>query len=313
METRTLGRSSPQITRVGFGAWALGGKSYGPVEAETAKATLRDYLKRGGNFIDTARGYATSEGLIGEVLQEGAYRRADVVIASKSPKTDLDGLRADLETTLRELQTDYVDLYYLHSPPEAPKAIETALNAMATLKAEGLIRNVGASVKGPNVTQDTVHLCRAYIHSGRCDALQVIYSIFRPKNAEMFAEAAENSVSIIVRTLLENGFLGGRYRPGHRFAESDHRHRWAGEKLDAILNEAVEVSTSNPGKLPLVQLAVRYVLDHPHVTAIIPGGKSPAQLEPIFTAERAPALEPAYRNSLIERYSGQETRFNVAD
>ncbi len=307
-----LAEGIPPITRVGFGAWAIGGRSYGPVAAETARDTLRAYLKHGGNFIDTARGYAASESFIGEVLRGGPYSRGEVVIASKSPKADLDGLRADLEKTLSELGTDYVDLYYLHSPPEAPAQIEAALEAMARLKSEGLIRAVGASVKGPNVTQDTVDLCRAYIRSGRCNALQVIYSIFRPKNAEMFAEAAEASVAIIVRTLLENGFLAGRYAPGHRFPAEDHRHRWNGPKLDSILEETAKLATEPGGDRPLAELAVRYVLDHPHVTSIIPGGKKPDQLEAIFAAAGAEALPDELRQSWAQRYSGQEARFNVA-
>ncbi|MGF1448966.1 MAG: aldo/keto reductase [Opitutales bacterium] len=312
METRLLAQGIAPITRVGFGAWAIGGKSYGPVAAEAARETLRAYLERSGNFIDTARGYAASEGYIGEVLRAGPYQREDIVIASKSPKADLDGLRGDLETTLSELGTDYLDLYYLHSPPEDPAEIETALHAMAQLKNEGLIRAVGASVKGPNVTQATVDLCRAYIRSGACDALQVIYSVFRPKNAEMFAEATEAGVAIIVRTLLENGFLAGRYAPGHRFPAEDHRHRWNGPKLDGILEETQRLTEEIDAPHDLMQLAVRYVLDNPHVTAIIPGGKSPEQVEGIFAAAGLQALPFELRVSWRDRFTGQEARFNVA-
>jgi aryl-alcohol dehydrogenase-like predicted oxidoreductase len=310
METRPLGRTGLEITRIGFGAWAIGGKSYGPVEAETARDTLRSYLGRGGTFIDTARGYAASEGLIGEVLAAGPVNREEVVIASKSPQTSLDGLRKDLETSLRELRTDWIDLYYLHSPPEQPEALAEALGAMARLKEEGLIRAVGASVKGPNVTDATVELCRAYIRSGKCDALQVIYSILRQKNAAMFAEAAEAGVAIVARTLLENGFLTGKYKPGHQFAEGDHRDRWSSDKLDTILGEVERLSRELPAGLSQAQMAVRFVLDNPYVDAIIPGGKSPTQLNAVFEAAERPPLAEELHQQWRERYAGWETTVN---
>ena len=102
---------------------------------------------------------------------------------------------------------------------------------MEQLKTEGKIRAIGASIKGPNVTQHTADLCRQYINTGKVDVLQLVYSIFRQSNAQVFEQARQAGVGIIARTVLESGFLTGKYNSQSLFSEGDHRRRWSAEQL----------------------------------------------------------------------------------
>jgi aryl-alcohol dehydrogenase-like predicted oxidoreductase len=188
------------------------------------------------------------------------------------------------------------------------------LDVFVQLKAEGKIRAIGASVKGPDVTKGTVDLCRQYIRSGKVDALQVIYSIFRQKNAEMFAEAAESDVAIIARTILESGFLTGKYRPGHEFsAPGDHRGRWSRECLEGVFSDVQSVTelTVHPPFESIAQVAIRFVLDTPRVTAIIPGAKSAEQMQQNMALAGLPPLAAEILAELRLRYADSGERFNT--
>ena len=134
------------------------------VSEKDAHATIRAYLEQAGNFVDTARGYTDSERLLGDYFQRNGGRE-DVFIASKTWQLKAEDARRDLDTTLRLLQSDYVDLYYLHAPPDDPDEMNRVLDICEGFKAEGKIRAIGASVKGPDVTQRTVDLCRQYVRA----------------------------------------------------------------------------------------------------------------------------------------------------
>jgi aryl-alcohol dehydrogenase-like predicted oxidoreductase len=188
------------------------------------------------------------------------------------------------------------------------------LDVFVQLKAEGKIRAIGASVKGPDVTKGTVDLCRQYIRSGKVDALQVIYSIFRQKNAEMFAEALEAGVAIIVRGVLESGFLTGKYLPGHEFSDpQDHRYRWSKAQLEGILADVQGVTqlAVRPPYGRVSQAAIRFVLDTPNITSIIPGARNAEQMRQNMVPAGLPPLHSEIMNELRHRYADSGERFNT--
>ena len=142
-KTITLGKTGFDLTEIGFGAWAIGGRRYGPVAESDGIKAIHAYVQGGGNFIDTARSYG-SEPLLGQYFaQHGG--RDKIFIATKAPSVEPEDIRNDLETSLRELQTDYIDLYYLHRPPEDPDHMNRLLDLYDQLKTEGKIRATGAS------------------------------------------------------------------------------------------------------------------------------------------------------------------------
>jgi aryl-alcohol dehydrogenase-like predicted oxidoreductase len=309
MKKRALGKSGFEVTEIGFGAWAIGGRGYGEVSEQQAYAVIEAYLEGGGNFIDTARRYGESERRLGEVLRRSGTRD-QVYLATKThqsrSKETLPEIRKELEESLRLMQTDVVDLFYMHAPPEEVDVMNFALDEFAALKKEGKIRAIGASIKGPDVTRKTVDLCRQYVDSGRIDAIQLIYSVFRQMNAESIAYAKNNGVGIVARTVMESGFLTGSYRPGDAFADNDHRRRWQGAHLDELLAEAVRLSSTavRPPYSSLAQVAIRFALAQEGVSTVIAGAKRVEQMRANLAVDAIPPLE----NSLLE-----ELRRDYAD
>jgi len=312
IQKRTLGRTSFETSEISLGAWQIGGKAYGLVPKEQAFAVIKTYLELGGNFIDTAVGYGDSEALLGEyfVLHGG---REQVYIASKTPILDAKDIRSAVEGSLRLLNTDYIDIYYLHAPPDDPGEMHRVLDVFETLKSEGMIRAIGASIKGPNVTPHTLDLCRQYIRSNRVDVLMIILSIFRQMNAEILPEAMENNVGIVARTALESGFLTGKFLPGHEFSPDDHRRRWYGDHLRAILDEVARfknLALATPFE-SLTQVAIRFALDQEGVSNLVLGARTPEQVKSNIQAAALPPLLPDLTQEFMSRYRGRTTEFNT--
>jgi myo-inositol catabolism protein IolS len=153
---RVLGRTGFNVSELGFGAWAIGGTAYGPVSDTDAIECITQYLSAGGNFIDTARSYGNSEAILGKALQNIGLRD-QIFISTKTVKGEsletIPEITADLEESLRLLITDFVDIYYLHRPPVDPKVMNRALDVLEEFKYAGKIRAIGASIKGPAVTE----------------------------------------------------------------------------------------------------------------------------------------------------------------
>jgi aryl-alcohol dehydrogenase-like predicted oxidoreductase len=303
------------VSEMGFGAWAIGGTGkgfhYGDVPEADALACLGAYIEAGGNHIDTARYYNESERIIGSFLA-GTGAREHVFLATKTFETTHDGIRRELDESLCLLRTDCVDLYYLHMPPEEPAEMHAALDVLEQLRDEGIIRVIGASIKGPDVTDSTVALCRQYIGTGRVDAIQVIYSIFRQKIGEVFAEAAENGVALVGRTCLESGFLTAKYKPGHQFPEGDHRSRWGRDRLDGALASAQELSETvvHPPYESLSQVAIRFAMAPDAICSTLVGAKSPKQVRPNLRALELPPLAHELLKGLARDYGHRTEEFN---
>jgi len=250
-------------------------------------------LELGGRFIDTARAYGTSEQVIGRALSEH-HAREEVFLATKNHNTatwdGINQLRNGVEESLRNLKTEYVDLLQIHTPPTDPDLIGRALEIFVDLKNEGKTRFIGASVSGPDVTEDTVQLARRYIDTGAIDAIQLIYSIFRRTHETTMAYAHERGVAVIARTVLESGFLTGKYRSGQEF--SGHRARWEANRRDKLLDVAENLAshTIEPPYQSLGQVAAKFALTSPHASVIIPGAKTVEQVEANCSVDELPAL-----------------------
>jgi aryl-alcohol dehydrogenase-like predicted oxidoreductase len=314
MKTRVLGRTGLNVSEIGFGAWGIGSKHYGPVEENQAMEALGAYVEAGGNFIDTARGYQDSEKVIGKFLAEGKLRDR-VVICTKIGPHDPAAIRRDLETSLTKLQTDHVEVLYIHNPPDSPETMNQLLDLFERFRSEGKTRFVGASIQGGNVTDHTIDIHHQYIDTGRVDVIQLIFSILRQKNAAIFDKARKSGVGLVGRTVLESGFLTAKYPPGHRFPgkfpDGDQRTRWNVEQLDKILTVAQELKAQlvQPPYTNLAQVAMRFALDQPEISTIIPGQKSAEQARANVAVAELPPLSPALRQ-IITRYAGNETLVN---
>jgi aryl-alcohol dehydrogenase-like predicted oxidoreductase len=215
MQTRQLGSSALAVSAIGLGCWGMSG-CYGAADEAEAEATLRHALDRGINFFDTADSYGGghNESLVGRVLKS---RRHEIVLATKTgfiDKVGPDGakttsidaspqrIRAACDASLTRLQTDYIDLYYLHRrDPTVP--IEESVGAMAELVAAGKVRHIGLSEVG------AASLRRAHaVHP--ITALQSEYSLWtRDVEAEILPACAELNVAFVAFSPLGRGFLAG--------------------------------------------------------------------------------------------------------
>ena len=120
---------------------------------------------------------------------------------------------------------------------------------------------------------------------------RAIYSLLRPANAAVFAEAAQLGVAIIARTVLESGFLSGNYTPAHIFSGNDHRQRWNADQRQRILEAVQRLAANLPsGVASVPELAIRFALTPPEVSVVIPGAKRPEQVERNWRAAAGPGL-----------------------
>lgn len=270
METRPLGKNGPQVAKICFGAYPIGG-DLGAIPESQAIATVQVAVDAGMTFIDTAEGYGTSESLVGKALQG---RRRDVFLATKlSGDHSSEHLARAIESSLRALDTDYIDLYQLHSPRSEP--IEETMGHLTRLRDAGTIRYIGVSNFSADQTREALKF--GPVHSS-----QPMYNLLhREAEESVLPFCLENGVGVIPHSVLAKGRLTGRYRPGHEFPEGDNRRGrdgFYGEIFQATceVTEQLKAWAADHGR-DMVQLAIAWTLAQPSVTSGLVGAKSPEQ------------------------------------
>lgn len=305
MNHRILGRTGLRVAEIGFGAWAIGGqqegarRSYGPTDDGVSLAALERAWELGGNFIDTADAYGVghSETLIGRFL---AGRRDRVIVATKfghfpfaDPARRLPtpaNIRFCLEESLRRLGTDYIDLYQCHECPLAIARAHDVAGTMEKLRAEGKIRHAGISVYGATQIRQVARGEFGAVFSTIQESYNVTTLLFR----EALHEAAAAGLGIIVREPLGNGLLSGRWTGREGW---DPRHA-RGIRTSDQTAMRVEFARRVGEFLPapgrsLVQALIRFSLQDVPSSVVIPGCKTPAQVEENFGATGSPPLSAA--------------------
>jgi aryl-alcohol dehydrogenase-like predicted oxidoreductase len=292
MRYRTFGRTGWQVSEIGFGAWAVGG-SWGAQPEEESLLALRRALDLGCNFIDTAQGYGSgrSESIIGQLLKERRGER--IYVATKIPaapgpwppspycqaeeRYGASYLRTRLEESLRRLQTDCIDVLQLHTWTRAWNRDPTPLETLRAFQREGKVRAIGIST--PEHDQNAlVDLMRA----GWLDAVQLIYNIFdQEAQAELFPVARENGVGIIVRVVLDEGSLAGKWTRDTKFEEGDFRNRYfAGDRLAWTVRRVEQVRETVGNREPnMATAAIKFGLKPDAVSTVLVGIRNVAQAE----------------------------------
>lgn len=314
MKTRLFPKLSAQVGEIGLGTWQLGAE-WGPVDEDTALATLRAAVESGTNLFDTADvyGMGRSETLIGRFLRE---TRAPVLVATKLGRFSPPGwpanferatVRAHTEASLRRLGRETLDLTQLHCVPTHVLRSGTIFEHLRELKREGKIRAFGASVESME---------QAGICLGQEDlaSLQIIFNVFRQKPIEIFAEAKRRGVALLVRLPLASGLLAGKMTKQTRFAATDHRNfnrngeqfnvgeTFAGLPFEKGVELAEAVKPLVPDGMTPAEFALRWCLDHDAVTTLIPGARSPDQARANAKASALPPLSPDLHERLAHFY-----------
>ena len=273
METRILGKSDLVVSTVCFGAWPIGG-GMGKVDPQKAIKTIHAAIDSGISFIDTAEGYQTSESVLGQALKS---RRDSVILATKlsGPDHSESHIREALENSLFALNTDYIDLYQLHTPqPKWP--IENTMKVLNELIGEGKIRHIGLS----NFTSEQTHEAMAF---GSIVSSQPRYNLLFRQEDPTLAFCEKSEIGVIPHSVLAKGLLGGSYKPGHIFDSDDERRLFnffQGDLFQAIykVTQNLEEWSKNYGR-DLIQLAIAWTLANSAITSAIVGMKSVAQVE----------------------------------
>jgi aryl-alcohol dehydrogenase-like predicted oxidoreductase len=304
MEYRRLGRTDMSVSAISFGAWAIGG-FWGAVDDEESMRALHAAVDAGVNFIDTADVYGDgrSERLVARLRRERP--RDTIWVATKAgrrlPQQSCEGysrsnLTLWIDESLRNLQTEAIDLLQLHCPPRALYDRPEVFGLLDDLVTAGKLRYYGVSV-------ETVDEALAALRHPGVQSIQIIFNMFRLKPAEqVFPAARARQVGILARVPLASGLLTGKLRRDTTFAPDDHRHfNREGQMFDKgetlsgvpfeVGLEAVEaVRPLVPPGSTLAQLALRWILMFEAVTCAIPGARNEHQARENAAAATLPPL-----------------------
>ncbi len=326
MEHRTLGRTGRQVSVVGLGCWQLGA-DWGTVGEDDAMATLHAAADAGVTFFDTADVYGDgrSERLVGRLLRERGDD--DLVVATKMGRRadphvpeafTAANLRAWNDRSRRNLGVDALDLVQLHCPPTAVFADDRVFDELDTMVGEGRLRAYGVSVE--TVDEALTAIARPHVAS-----VQIILNVFRRKPLERALPAAQEAgVGIIARVPLASGLLSGRYDEHTTFAADDHRtynrsgaafdvgETFSGVPFEVGVAAAREVAALTPDGATTAQLALRWVVDQPGVSTVIPGARSPEQARANAGAAGLAPLDEATLDALRRVYD-ERVREHVHD
>lgn len=289
MEYRKLGNSNLEVSKIGYGAWGIGGAPFWKNEGnQSSLNSIKKAYDLGINFFDTAPvyGFGHSEELIGKALKPV---RDKVIIATKCglrwDKETLGSIRKDasrvsileeIDQSLKRLDTDVIDLYQVHWP-DVETGQEETMDTLLELQAKGKIRHIGVS----NYSSEQIKDCIKY---GEIASLQPEFSLLaREIQSGTVSVCLENNIGIIAYSPLGSGVLTGKYNKNTNF--KDWRSKgiigtFTGEgffknieKVDR-LKEIADIENKTCG-----QIAINWVLRQAGITTALVGVKNPAQVE----------------------------------
>jgi aryl-alcohol dehydrogenase-like predicted oxidoreductase len=277
MERRPFGTTGMTVSAIGLGAWQLGSFEWHNTDEAEARRIVQAALDVGCDFFDTAPSYGggLSETLLGAALKG---QRHTVTICTKfgrtpakQPQFEASSIRPSLEDSLKRLQTDYVDIYLLHSPPSELLDGTTAPHyaILEQLKTEGKLRAYGVSV-------DTRQDVETLLATTNCGAIEVLFNIFHQEPLPALQQAAAKGVGLIAKVPLDSGWLTGKYRRESQF--TDIRKRWSPALIARRAALVEQLAAMLPAGMSLAHAALQYVLAQPAIATAIPGARSAAQL-----------------------------------
>jgi aryl-alcohol dehydrogenase-like predicted oxidoreductase len=307
---RRLGRSAGVV---GLGTWQLGA-DWGEVDADHARATLDAAVEAGVTFFDTADAYGDgrSERFCGELLTR--HPGAGLTVATKMGRRveqlpsnyNREAFLAWNDRSRRNLGVETIDLVQLHCPPSEVYANDAVFEALDEMVADGRMGAYGVSV-------ETCDQALAAIARPGVATVQIILNCFRLKPLErVLPTAREAGVGIIARVPLASGLLSGRYDEHTTFAAGDHRaynrhgeafdvgETFSGVPFEVGLDAVSELAALVPPGVAMSQFALRWVIDQPGVSVVIPGARNPEQarqnaasaaLEPLSAEQLAGVAE----------------------
>jgi myo-inositol catabolism protein IolS len=287
MKYRRLGKTDLKVSVVGVGTWQFGGewgRSFSQPEVDRLLGRAKEL---GINLIDTAECYGdhVSESLIGKTIEKD---REDWILATKFGHKFLSNFeRTDhwspqevlqqLEASLRALRTDYVDVYQFHSGDDQAFDWDELWQMLNDQVKAGKIRTLGISISSRS---ENIHQTQRASQVG-ASVIQVVYNrLDRQPERRVLPACQEQDLGVLARVPLASGFLSGKYKPGTRFTNQyDIRSQHDEQEVQDRLKLVQEIQrTEVPAGVPMAAWALAWCLQHPAVSAVIPGCKTVEQV-----------------------------------
>ena len=287
MQYQEFGKTGLRVSKLCLGTWGIGGAGWDSYSDESRMDAIKAALECGINFIDTAPAYnaGKAECYVGETLNKLKKRR-EVVISTKCGNKFVDGkyLRCgskesivkQCDESLKNLKTDYIDIYLVHWP-DPDVELEETIDAVSTLKKEGKILHAGVS----NFSKEQIEEAQKYC---KIEAFQPQYSLADRKDEKLIRWAYEQGLGIMTYGTLGGGILTGNYRKLRTFEQTDSRNRFYPYFKEPLFSKAMELLTimdqiAEERNVSLAQIAEKWVIQKRFVSSCIIGAQSRARVE----------------------------------
>ena len=287
MQYQEFGKTGLRVSKLCLGTWGIGGAGWDSYSDESRMDAIKAALDCGINFIDTAPAYnaGKAECYVGETLSKLKKRR-EVVISTKCGNKFVDGkylrcgskesILKQCDESLKNLKTDYIDIYLVHWP-DPDVELEETIDAVSTLKKEGKILHAGVS----NFSKEQIEEAQKYC---KIEAFQPQYSLADRKDEKLIRWAHEQGLGIMTYGTLGGGILTGNYRKLRTFEQTDSRNRFYPYFKEPLFSKAMELLTimdqiAEERNVSLAQIAEKWVIQKRFVSSCIIGAQSRARVE----------------------------------
>ena len=287
MQYQEFGKTGLRVSKLCLGTWGIGGAGWDSYSDESRMDAIKAALECGINFIDTAPAYnaGKAECYVGETLSKLKKRR-EVVISTKCGNKFVDGkylrcgskesILKQCDESLKNLKTDYIDIYLVHWP-DPDVELEETIDAVSTLKKEGKILHAGVS----NFSKEQIEEAQKYC---KIEAFQPQYSLADRKDEKLIRWAYEQGLGIMTYGTLGGGILTGNYRNIPTFEQTDIRNRFYPYFKEPLFSKAMELLTimdqiAEERNVSLAQIAEKWVIQKRFVSSCIIGAQSRARVE----------------------------------
>ena len=277
MQYQEFGKTGLRVSKLCLGTWGIGGAGWDSYSDESRMDAIKAALECGINFIDTAPAYnaGKAECYVGETLSKLKKRR-EVVISTKCGNKFVDGkylrcgskesILKQCDESLKNLKTDYIDIYLVHWP-DPDVELEETIDAVSTLKKEGKILHAGVS----NFSKEQIEEAQKYC---KIEAFQPQYSLADRKDEKLIRWAYEQGL----------GILTGNYRKLRTFEQTDSRNRFYPYFKEPLFSKAMELLTimdqiAEERNVSLAQIAEKWVIQKRFVSSCIIGAQSRVRVE----------------------------------
>ena len=322
MKYRKFGRTGWMVSEMGYGMWGMAG--WTGSDDEESLRSLQGAVDLGCNFLDTAWAYGSghSENLLGQIVRANRDKR--LYLATKIPPKNFrwpsrreyklddcfppDHIEEYVHKCLKNAGIDCFDLIQFHVWEDSWLEDDRWYKKMEELKRQGLLRAIGISLN----RWEPWNGVRA-VRAGLVDAVQVIYNIFgqQPED-ELFPACTEKDVAVIARVPFDEGTLSGTLTKESKWPEGDWRNTYfVPANLHASVDRAEALKRILPAGMTLPDMALRFILNHPSVSTIIPGMRQLAHVDANIAASNTGPLPASLHRELRKhRWDRQPTKWS---